>query len=125
MFITRKELIRVPLVSSTDEQVYELIGSSPQHGGATRHSLAYVVIPPGGSSIHHFHTEGEETYYILKGQGKLLVNEQVHIVSPGDAILISPTDSHQIFAEGDAVLEFLAVSAPPWTPNDSILVEKE
>jgi len=105
--------------------VYELIGSSPQHGGATRHSLAYVVIPPGSSSTHHFHSVGEETYYILKGQGKLLVNEQVRIVSPGDAILISPTDSHQIFTEGDAVLEFVVLSAPPWTPKDSIPIEKE
>jgi mannose-6-phosphate isomerase-like protein (cupin superfamily) len=125
MFVTRKEKVETPLINATGEEVYKLIGSNPRCGGATHHSLAFVVIPPGGSSSHHFHKVGEETYYILKGRGKLIVNNKEHIVSPGDAIFISPNATHQIFTEGNEVLEFVVVSAPPWTPEDNILTKKE
>ena len=122
MFVTRKEKVETPLINPTGEEVYELIGFKPQHGGAVRHSLAYVMIPPGGSSSHHFHKVGEETYFILKGRGKLIVNNKKFIVSPGDAIFISPNDAHQILTEGTEVLEFVVVSAPPWSLEDNIPV---
>jgi len=122
MFVTRKEKVATPLINETGEEVYELVGSNPEHGCATNHSLAYVVIPPGGSSSHHFHNHSEETYFILKGQGRIIINNQERIVTPGDTIFISLKAGHQIFTEGDAVLEFVVVSAPPWSLEDNIPV---
>ena len=124
MFVTRKEKVDTPLINETGEEVYELIGSNPANGGANKHSLAYVVIPPGGSSGHHFHNRSEETYFILKGQGRIIVNNQERVVTPGDTIFISPDELHQIFTEGNADLEFVVVSAPPWSLEDNIPVDK-
>jgi mannose-6-phosphate isomerase-like protein (cupin superfamily) len=122
MFVTRKEMVSTPLINETGEKVYELIGPNLAHGNANNHSLAYVVIPPGGSSSHHFHNRSEETYFILKGQGRILISDQERIVTPGDTIFISPDEHHQIFAEGIADLEFVVVSAPPWSLEDNIPV---
>jgi mannose-6-phosphate isomerase-like protein (cupin superfamily) len=123
MFVTRKEMVSPPLINERGEEVYELIGSNPAHGGAINHSLAYVVIPPKGSSSHHFHNQSEETYFILKGQGRIIINDQERVVTPGDTIFISPDEPHQILTEGNADLEFVVVSAPPWSLEDNIPID--
>ncbi|MFW9986697.1 MAG: cupin domain-containing protein [Candidatus Odinarchaeota archaeon] len=125
MFKTRKDLVKAPTVSSTGEEVFELVGSDEKLGGSSHHSLAYVVIPPHCSSVHHFHNTSEETYFILKGQGKLIINDTEHIVRPGDAVLISPGDHHQIFTEGHDALEFIVTCAPPWNQDDNIQVNND
>jgi mannose-6-phosphate isomerase-like protein (cupin superfamily) len=125
MFVRRKDLVDTPKISSTGEEVYELIGPEKRLGGASRHSVAYVVIPPKCCSRPHFHNDGEETYFILRGVGTLIINDQEHLVTPGDTILISPKARHQIFAEGDEPLEFVVICAPPWNIEDNIFLDDE
>jgi mannose-6-phosphate isomerase-like protein (cupin superfamily) len=43
-------------------------------------------------------------------------------LSPGQACLIMPGETHEIFSTGSEDLEFLTVSAPAWTPDDSYFV---
>lgn len=125
MFVMRKEMVESPKISSTGEEVYELIGPGELLGGATQHSLAYVVIPPGCSSRPHFHNNSEETYFILKGHGKLIISDHERIVKPGDAIFISPNNQHQIFTEGNEALEFIVVCAPAWNIDDNIFLDEK
>ena len=101
------------------ETVFELIGRAPQHGGADGHSLAHIVIAPGQASGRHFHKQTEETYYILRGAGEMVIDGRVFIVEPGQACLIEPGEAHQIFNREEGDLEFLAVCAPAWAPDDS------
>jgi mannose-6-phosphate isomerase-like protein (cupin superfamily) len=122
MRITRKEEVKVPFVNPTGEKVYELIGRTDEAGGSTKHSLAYMVIPPKCSSRLHYHPEDEETYYILKGQAKMVIDGKEHTVNPGDTVYISPPESHQIFNIGDTDLEFIAISAPAWQPSHSVFL---
>lgn len=119
MFINSKNLVTLPLTQPLGECVFELIGSSPKSGDAHLHSLAHILIPPGKSSAKHFHKISEETYYILSGQGHMVVDGAEYTLSPGQACLIHPTEVHQIFNYGTVDLEFLAVCAPAWTPDDS------
>ncbi len=46
MRIIRKEDINTPFLAPKGERIYEMIGSLEEIGGTTKHSLAYVVIPP-------------------------------------------------------------------------------
>lgn len=125
MIITRKDNVEKPVVSRTGERVYELIGRPEHLGGATKHSLGYAVIPPNCSSRPHYHPYAEETYYILKGEGRMVIEGVEHNVRPGDAILISPREKHQIFTDGDDDLEFIVVCAPAWEPSNSIFVDEQ
>jgi mannose-6-phosphate isomerase-like protein (cupin superfamily) len=114
-----RDQIREPLVSDHGEIVYELVGQAAEHGGAIQHSVAYIVIPTGKSSLAHYHQFSEETYYILKGVARMVIDEDIFSFSPGQACLILPGQTHRIFNTGEGDLEFLAVSAPAWVPGDS------
>jgi mannose-6-phosphate isomerase-like protein (cupin superfamily) len=113
-----KESLRSPL----GEVIYELIGASEETGGTEKHSLTIVIIPPGKSSAEHYHVVSEESYYILRGTARMVIDERVFQLTPGQACLIQPQEHHQIFNSGDEDLEFIAVCAPAWTPDDSIFV---
>jgi quercetin dioxygenase-like cupin family protein len=82
----------------------------------------HVVIPPGKSSRAHYHKESEETSYGLVGLGTVEINRERRALQPGDACLIMPREVHQIFNDDtQSDLEFLAVSAPAWVPEDTYL----
>jgi mannose-6-phosphate isomerase-like protein (cupin superfamily) len=123
MHIIRHDRSSAPLVNATGEEVYPLLGAPADQGGAAQHSLAYVVIPPGKSSLHHYHPQAEESYYILRGQARMVIDGQTHTLQTGDAILIQPPEPHQIFSTGDVDLVFIVACAPPWTPDNAVYLD--
>jgi len=108
-----------PLRTQHGEIVYEMIGSTAEHGGVKQHSLAHIVIPTGKASLEHYHKISEETYYILRGSARMVLGGQVFSAAPSQVILIKPGQRHQIFNAGEEDLEFLAICAPAWRPEDS------
>ena len=125
MRVIRKEEISNSIKNPSGEEIYELIGRSPAIGGTIHHSLVHVVIPPGKSSHAHYHKVSEETYYILKGEGLMIVDAKEFRLQLGQACLIKPFEIHQIFNDREIDLEFLTVSAPAWTPDDSFFTTEE
>ena len=123
MRLTRKEEISAPFECGTGEKVYEMLGAPEAIGGARHHSFSHVVIPAGCSSRPHYHPVAEETYYILAGEGRMLVDGRELILRPGDALLILPPEVHQIFNDTDRDLEFIAVCAPAWEPSNSVYLD--
>lgn len=117
--ITSKDNVHNPLHSPHGEIVYEMVGRAQDHGGTAQHSLAHIVIPPGKASLAHHHLICEETYYILQGYARMVVDGRMHVISPGQVCLVMPGQVHQIFNAGSEALEFLAVCAPAWYPQDS------
>jgi mannose-6-phosphate isomerase-like protein (cupin superfamily) len=109
-----------PVVSPLGMVLYELIGRDPDHGGTEHHSLAIVQIPTGkASEPPHYHKLAEETYYVLTGEGRMVVENRPTQLKPGMACLILPGEVHQIFSEGKEGLEILVICAPAWRPDDS------
>jgi len=123
MLITRKDKTGKPFENPTGERIYELVGKPEELGGAVRHSVGYVVISPKRFSLLHYHPEAEETYYVMKGKGKMLVNGKEYFVNEGDVIFIHPNEQHQIFTDGKENLEFIVICAPAWEPNNSIFLD--
>lgn len=119
MHVTRKDQVEDCIRTPTGETIYELVGDREVSGSAVLHSLAQVVIPPGKSSEPHYHKTSEETYYLLRGKARMVIDAREFQLEAGQACLIEPGEVHQIFNEGPEVLEFLAVCAPPWTAEDS------
>lgn len=110
-----------PLVSDHGEIVYELLGLSA--GGASQHSLAHIELPTGKASLKHYHPSVEESYYVLRGTGRIVIDDATYPLVPGQSIAITPGMVHQIFNDGPADLHFLAVCAPAWTPDNSVFLE--
>ncbi len=103
------------------EIVREFFGAAA--GGTRHHSLAYITLPSGKHSLKHYHPIAEESYYILSGSGRILVDSEERRCSVGDAVAIPPNAVHQIFNNGDTVLTFLAVCVPAWTPDCSVFIQ--
>lgn len=122
MRIVRKEDVKEPLRNPLGEVIYEMIGAPEELGGTEKHSFVVVIIPPGKLSARHYHGVSEETYYILRGTARLVIDDKEFELTAGHAALIQPPEQHQIFNIGDDDLEFITVSAPPWTPEDSTFV---
>jgi len=125
MHLARRDDVRDPLVKPRGEIVYELIGAPSALVTASGHSLAEISIRPGGSSAGHRHVHSEETYYILQGKGRLVIDGKAHRLRPGVACLIKPGEHHRLFNESDEELVLLAISSPPWVAEDSVFDEPE
>lgn len=71
-------------------------------------SLAWLQ--PSQSYEPHKHP-WEEVYYIIKGKGKIRVDQQTKEISDGCAIYIPPDAEHEIINTSDEMIEFLAFAA--------------
>ena len=121
MKIVRKENIQ-PINNAEGELFYEMIGRGEKLGNAIKHSVGHVVVLKGYSTNKHYHPIAEETYYFIKGTGKMIINDCEYKVKPGDAVLISTNDVHQLFAENDDV-EAIVICAPAFEVNNTIFCE--
>jgi mannose-6-phosphate isomerase-like protein (cupin superfamily) len=122
MRIASKAEVKEPIRNPLGEVIYELIGAGEGAGGTEKHSVAIVTLPPGKSSTKHHHRVSEESYYVLQGMARMVIDSQSFQLRPGQACLIEPGEQHQIFNPGDEELEFIAISAPAWAPEDSVFV---
>lgn len=109
------------MATTHGEIVHEYLGHAA--GGASAHSLARITLPPGKASLKHYHPATEESYYILSGQGRMVMNDEARLLVAGDAVAIPVNGVHQIFNDTDKALIFLAVCAPSWTPDCSVFVD--
>ena len=73
-------------------------------------SLSAKIIMPTGTTIGlHPHIEDEEIYYILKGKGRIVDDDAIEEVGPGDAIVTGAGSKHALENIGGEVLELIAV----------------
>lgn len=86
-------------------------------------SLAEARLPAGATTTPHYHPSTEEIYYILAGQGRMHIGDEIADVEPGDAIAIPPGETHQIQNSGSETLVFLCCCAPAYEHADTVLIE--
>lgn len=90
------------------------------HGNRAQ-SLAEATIRPGRTTHRHRHTRTEEIYYILRGQGRMTVDNETQPVCGGDAILIPPGAWHRITNTGRDDLVLLCCCSPAYAHADTEL----
>src|SRR5437763_8104273 len=87
-----------------------------QHTG-----VALFRLRPGKRSpFTHRHTDAEEVYVVLSGNGRVKLDDELLDVGPLDAIRVAPATA-RAFEAGPDGLEFLAVG--PHHPGDGEPVE--
>jgi len=96
----------------------------PDRGGPPNLSVARAVIEPGQVTHCHYHAESSEVYYVLSGKGMVTVGEKCEVVETGACVLIPARAEHAARCEGDEPLVILCLSAPPYTHEQTVLVER-
>jgi mannose-6-phosphate isomerase-like protein (cupin superfamily) len=84
---------------------------SPHNTPSQNISLQISEIPIGSEQPIHNH-EPEQCYYIIKGKGFMLIEDESREVKAGDAIFIPSNFKHGIKNLGNEILEYITANAP-------------
>lgn len=109
-----------PFITKDGSEIRELLAH--RNSCIRNQSLAEARIPPGMSTTPHHHPRTEEIYFIIEGQGRMRIDDELRDVRVGDAIAIPPGAVHQITNSGDLVLRLLCCCAPGYEHDDTILL---
>ncbi len=87
---------------------------SPQNSSAQNISVQISEIPVrSGQPLHHH--DPEQCYYIIKGKGLMIIEDETKEVSAGDAVYIPSSKKHGIKNIGNEVLAYLTANSPVFT----------
>jgi quercetin dioxygenase-like cupin family protein len=84
---------------------------SPQNSSTQAISMQISEIPVGSEQPLHNH-DPEQCYYIIKGKGLMIIEEETNEVSAGDAVYIPSNKKHGIKNLGEDFLEYLTANSP-------------
>lgn len=96
---------------------------APRNSCAERQSLAEAILQPDQQTAAHSHPNTEELYYILAGQGMMVIEADRRTVLVGDGICIPAGQRHQIRNTGTVPLVFLCMCVPAYTDADTLMCE--
>lgn len=115
------EFVSTPVISSTGEKIFEIIGIPKKLGASKDVSVARVVLEPGIGSPRHTN-KGSEVYIMLEGIAEIYVNTYKSVMTPDDVLYIAPNEPHQIFNPTTEPVEFYVISAPSWRAEDQTIL---
>lgn len=84
---------------------------SPQNSSTKNVSMQISEVPVGSEQPVHSH-DPEQCYYIIKGKGLMIIEEETKEVTAGDAVFIPSNKKHGIKNLGNEVLEYLTANSP-------------
>ena len=117
--VNRKDA--APFITKDKSEIREIL--SPRNSSIRNQSLAQARVLPGKSTEEHIHPKAEEIYYILKGKGKIRIEDEEREIRPGDGIAILPGKRHKIWNTGVSDLVFLCCCAPAYMHEDAVITE--
>jgi mannose-6-phosphate isomerase-like protein (cupin superfamily) len=72
-------------------------------------AVEWASVPAGGVSGEHRHTRTEEIYFVLSGQGELLLNGEPTPVGPGSTALTQVGSTHGLRNVAEEPLDWLVI----------------
>jgi mannose-6-phosphate isomerase-like protein (cupin superfamily) len=73
-------------------------------------TMGQTVIYPTGSTTGHSHDDMEEVYYVISGEGEMVVGEDRYPIKTGDALYVPPGEFHTTFQNGNLPLTVVWVT---------------
>ena len=111
----------VPYITKDESSIVEIFHPATLPG--IPYSVAEATVPPGGRTVPHHHERSLETYYVLEGEGVLLVGSERVALKTGDAALLPPGTPHAVEASARG-LRFLCICHPPYDHGQTVLEEE-
>lgn len=69
-----------------------------------RLTLGHTIIYPTGTTTGHTHDDMEEVYYVVMGEGTMVVDKDEYEIKPGDALYVPPGVFHTTKQSGNLPL---------------------
>ena len=88
-----------------------------------RHTLAEIRHPPGTASREHYHTQAEEVYYVLEGQGEIRIDGETQAIGSGDVVEIVAGQRHKLWQRGESDLVLVVTCVPPYDVQEVVFTE--
>ena len=111
----------VPYVTKDGSLIRELM--HPAEHGNRNQSVAEASVPPRARTALHVHKLTEEIYHVTQGAGLMTLGREKFAVAMGDTICIAAGTPHCIENTGDAELKILCACSPPYSHDDTELVD--
>ena len=86
------------------------------------YSLAFGELVVGEKNKKH-KIEMQELYYIIQGQGKMIIEDKEQEIEKGDIITIPAKATQQMINSGSVSLKFLMIVNPPYAPEKEEILE--
>lgn len=90
--------------------------ASPRNSKIKSMSIAEIIIPAGVEVVPHHHVM-EEVYYIIEGEGIMMVEDKEAHVQAGQAVVLAPHQWHNIRNHTDKKLRMIVTCVPSWSPD--------
>jgi mannose-6-phosphate isomerase-like protein (cupin superfamily) len=110
-----------PFITKDGSEIREVAG--PVSLPTVNQSLAEATVHPGGETDAHYHRISEELYVFIEGMGRIRVGDEERDVRAGDTVVLPPGTVHKLWNTGDGPLRLLCCCAPPYSHDDTIIVE--
>lgn len=73
-------------------------------------TMGYTTIYPSGTTTGHAHADMEEVYFVISGEGIMIVGEDEFEIKPGDGLYVPPGVFHTTNQKGNQPLTVLWVT---------------
>jgi predicted cupin superfamily sugar epimerase/mannose-6-phosphate isomerase-like protein (cupin superfamily) len=120
-FVHRAHPAGAPPAPPPPLELQEIVGrTAASH--SDRVSIAFFRLQPGAGSALSYNHVGEEIFIISGGHGGVLRGGVRTAVARGSVVYVEPSTVRSVRADAGEVLEFYAVTAPAWSPDDDVHV---
>lgn len=82
----------------------------PAECASQRLTMGLTTIYPTGSTTGHSHDDREEVYFVVSGEGTMVVGEDEYPIKAGDALYVPPCEYHTTFQSGNMPLTVVWVT---------------
>lgn len=83
---------------------------NPDDSPSRRLKMGYTTIYPTGTTTGHSHDDLEEVYFVISGEGVMIVGNDEFPIKTGDALYVPPGEFHTTVQKGNLPLVVLWVT---------------
>jgi mannose-6-phosphate isomerase-like protein (cupin superfamily) len=76
-------------------------------------SVIQERVPPGAAESIHHHARARQFFFVLKGEGAMLMDGTEFVLPAGSGLEVPPGVPHQFCNRSGEDVAFLVISAPP------------
>lgn len=102
-------------VSAANAQHYRWGAASEAWHLLQRDDLSILLerVPAGDGEVRHYHEAARQFFFILEGEGSMVIDDQEIPLGKGCGLEIAPGVPHRFFNRSGQDVHFLVVSMPP------------
>ena len=83
--------------------------------------MKQITVNPGHKLSYQKHAKRKEHWYAVKGEGVIILNEEEHILRPGESIDIAAEMHHRAINKGEEPFIFIEVQMGSYLGEDDIV----